>query len=134
MLEKRGRTKHNALTLVFCSCSLCPVCAVWWPIYENYLRWRLHKYVSNDVISRQNSEKWFSRRNKMFICINKMCNCLTRYVRIKILNVSFNNSPNMIINNSNKSVSVRRNPLSIKIAREPTRVWLKSSTCFSSLL
>ena len=46
-----------------------------------------------------------------------MCNCLTRYVRIKILNVSFNNLPNMIINNNNKFVSVPRNPLSMKTVR-----------------
>ena len=135
MLEKLGKTKYNGLTLVFCSCSPCSACAVWWCVYKNYLSWRLHKYVSSDVD--MNIETKFREviiKKKMFRCIYKMCNCLTRYVRMKILNVWFNNLPNIMINNDNKSVSLRRDPPSIKTAREPIRVWLESSTCFSFLL
>ena len=114
-MEKWGKTKYNALTLVFCSCSLWPACAVWWRVYDNYLIWRLHKYVSSDVdmnIDTKFGEVIF--KEEMFMCINQVCNCLTKYVRMNILNVRFNNLRSIIINNDNKSVSLRRNSLSIK--------------------
>ena len=63
-----------------------------------YLSKRLQEYVSNDVD--MNIETKFREvifEEKVFMCINYMSSCLTRYVHMKILNTCFiNNLPDKI--------------------------------------
>ena len=97
MLEKCENSKYNGLTRVFI-CSPCPACTVSWLVYGKYLSKRLQEYVSNDVD--MNIETKFREvifKEKVFMCINYMSSCLTRYVHMKILNTCFiNNLPDKI--------------------------------------
>ena len=97
MLEKCENSKYNGLTRVFI-CSPCPACTVSWLVYGKYLSKRLQEYVSNDVD--MNIETKFREvifEEKVFMCINYMSSCLTRYVHMKILNTCFiNNLPDKI--------------------------------------
>ena len=97
MLEKCENSKYNGLTRVFI-CSPCPACTVSWLVYGKYLSKRLQEYVSNDVD--MNIETKFREvifKEKVFMCINYMSSCLTRYVHVKILNTCFiNNLPDKI--------------------------------------
>ena len=97
MLEKCENPKYNGLTRVFI-CSPCPACTVSWLVYGKYLSKRLQEYVSNDVD--MNIETKFREvifKEKVFMCVNYMSSCLTRYVHMKILNTCFiNNLPDKI--------------------------------------
>ena len=97
MLEKCENSKYNGLSRVFI-CSPCPACTVSWLVYGKYLSKRLQEYVSNDVD--MNIETKFREvifEEKVFMCINYMSSCLTRYVHMKILNTCFiNNLPDKI--------------------------------------
>ena len=97
MLEKCENSKYNGLSRVFI-CSPCPACTVSWLVYGKYLSKRLQEYVSNDVD--MNIETKFQEvifKEKVFMCINYMSSCLTRYVHMKILNTCFiNNLPDKI--------------------------------------
>ena len=97
MLEKCENSKYNGLSRVFI-CSPCPACTVSWLVYGKYLSKRLQEYVSNDVD--MNIETKFREvifKEKVFMCINYMSSCLTRYVHMKILNTCFiNNLPDKI--------------------------------------